>query len=408
MVIDSRQMPDEVFIESLRKKWPTENEVDIVLTRKMRNRAVRQETYHPVALKTLIEGTRRLLASQLAGDYELKNPRWLSGGASMLQMAFDLLWHGEDAKSEELIETKMVLRMSPMEPVVETSFLRESEVVRLVEELGVMRVPHCYWIDETGEYLPYPAMVYGFVSGVAKPTAIPSTQVTGVGLNFGPELRKSLAPQVVRDVGRLHAFDASAVNLNGFDTPTLGSNKSVVKELNWWQRVWEEDRGEDEALIQLAGSWLRQNAPPVDHVSILHNDLRSGNFLFDESNAEITAWLDWELVSLGDRHQDLGWLLADQFGHFSEDGSVFLASGLMSAEDFLAAYEAESGLSVDPWRIKYYDIFNTWKAAIIVMGTGYRVAKGGKSHQDVVVAWLSAIGYLVLENLRKAMQEVLR
>lgn len=404
-LFDHRQQPSAAFIDTLRQRFPTEQEVDKVLTQKMLNRANRQQPYAPLTLAELIAGTTRLLDKHIDGKYTLSNPRWLSGGASMLQMAFDLQWRGINNDGDAVC-TPMVLRMSPMEPVVETSFLRESEIVKRVGSLGLMPVPACYWIDEVGAYLPYPAIVYGFVNGVAKPSAIPSTQVTGIGLNFGPELRQKLAPQVIAQIARLHTYDASTLHLPGFDPITPGSSASVIKEINWWHRVWEEDRGEEEPLIQAAANWLRRNAPPLDHVSIIHNDLRSGNFLFDEDKAEITAWLDWELVSLGDRHQDLGWMLSYQFGHFAEDGKTFLASGLMPTAELLQAYQIATGLPVDPARLKYYDILNTWKAAIIVMGTGYRVAKGGKSHQDVVVSWLSGIGYLVLENLRNAMTEV--
>lgn len=404
--VDLRQHPSDAFIEQLRQRFATDHEVDVVLTRKMQNRAKRPQGYTPVTLDELNSGVTRLIASNIAGEFSITKSRWLSGGASMLQMAFELHWQGEDGKQPTRV-TPMVLRMSPMEPVVESSFLREAEIVKLVDRVGILPVPKCYWIDEEGSFLPFPAIVYGFVDGVAKPSKIPSTQVTGVGLNFGPELRPVLAPQVVEHIAKLHAFDASTLELPGFDPVKVGSNESVTREINWWHRVWEEDRGEDEPLIQIAANWLRRNAPPLDHASIVHNDLRSGNFLFDENKAEITAWLDWELVSIGDRHQDLGWLTGPQFGHFCEDGKTFLVSGLMPKNELLAAYEKATGLPVDPVRLKYYDVMNAWKAAIIVMGTGYRVANGGKSHQDVVVGWLAAIGYLLLSSLKQNLTEAM-
>lgn len=405
--IDIRQQPDEAFIAKMRARFLTEPEIDTVLTRKLRNRAAAEKPYEPVTLAQLVSATTRLIASKIGDEFTLHKPRWLSGGASMLQMAFELEWRGADGDAAKPYITPMVLRMSPMEPVVETSFLREAKAVQAIERMDIVPVPSCYWIDETGEYLPYPAIVYGFVTGVAKPTAIPSTQVTGVGLNYGPELRAKLAPQFMTQIARIHTANVAEMNLEGFETPVVGSNVSVLKEVGWWQRVWEEDRGEEEPLIQIASSWLLRNAPPVDHVSILHNDLRSGNFLFDEDKAEITAWLDWELVSLGDRHEDLMWTTAYQFGHYAEDGKTFLASGLLPTEEFFKQYEQATGLPVDPQRLQYYKVFNMWRAAIIVMGTGYRVCNGSKSHQDVVVGWLSAIGYLVLEQLREALEEVL-
>lgn len=400
-----RDQPSEAFIEYLQKKYPTETEIDEVLTRKLRNRRKRQECYTPVTLEQLVEATKKLLQEKIGNNFELTKPRWLSGGASMIQMAFHLSWQGPEGNVPT--ETDMVLRMSPMEPVVETSFKRESAIIAVVQKNQLLPVPSCYWVDETGEYLPYPAIVYGFVTGVAKPSTAPKVQVTGIGLNFGPHLRDKLAPKVIKQMANLHRFNAENLVIEGFDPISAGSNASVLREINWWRRVWEEDRGEEEPLIRVAAQWLVRNAPEVDHVSIVHNDLRSGNFLFEEKNAEITAWLDWELVSLGDRHQDLGWLLAYQFGHYAEDGSTFLASGLLPTEQFLALYEKETGMPVDREKLKYYDVLNTWKAAIIVLGTGYRVAKGGKTHQDVVVSWLSGIGYLVLNNLKNALNEVL-
>lgn len=402
---DIRQQPTAEFIEKIRQRYPVEQEVDAVLTRKMQNRALRQEGYTPVTLEQLSEGTSKLLKAKIAGEFTLDNMRWLSGGASKLQMAFDLHWRGENGGAAQEMVTPMVLRMSPMEPVVETSVLRETEIVKLVQREGVLKVPTAYWIDETGEFLPYPAIIYGFVTGKTQPSKPPSTQVTGTGLNFGPELRAKLAPQVVKQVADLHRFDVSGLDIPGFDKVKVGSNESVIKEINWWQRVWEEDRGEEEPIMQVAANWLKRNAPPVDHVSIIHNDMRSGNFLFDEDSEEISAWLDWELTSLGDRHQDLGWITAYQFGHFAEDGKTFLASGLMPVDQFYQDYERHSGLPIDPARMAYYKVFNTWKGALIVHATGYRVSKGGKSHQDVVVAWLSAISHVILDGLRTTLEE---
>ena len=403
---DLRLNPSQAFIDEMRRRYPVEKEIDKVLTQKMQSRIKQQQPYEPVSLEELVEGMTKLLSHQLSKAFHLKNPRWLSGGASMLQMAFDLTWYGEDEAASAPIETPMVLRMSPMEPVVMTSFLREAEVVNLIHDHTDIPVPKCYWIDEEGNHLTYPGIVYGFVTGVAKPSKSPSKQVTGIGLNFGPELRQKLAPKVIADIAKIHTVDLSKRELKGFDPIHTGSNEHMIREVNWWHRAWEEDRGEDEPIIHVAASWLRRHAPVLDHISIVHNDLRSGNFLFDEASANVTAWLDWELVTLGDRHQDLGWLMAYQFGHYAEDGETYLVSGIASKEEFIKQYEEKTGLPVDPVRLQYFDIFNSWRAAIIVMGAGYRVSKGAKTHQDVVVSWLSALGYHILENLRKALLEV--
>jgi hypothetical protein len=54
----------------------------------------------------------------------------------------------------------------------------------------------------------------------------------------------------------------------------------VLQGINLWHRSWEEGRVESIPLVTLAAQWLRDNAPPADHVSMLHGDYRGGNFLF--------------------------------------------------------------------------------------------------------------------------------
>src|SRR3546814_11140168 len=96
----------------------------------------------------------------------------------------------------------MVLRMEPPEAIVETSRLREFEILGVAGD--VVPVPPCYWVDPEGTYLPHPALVYGFAYGTTKPAARPSTQVNGIGTNFGPELRQILAEQLVDHLHAIH------------------------------------------------------------------------------------------------------------------------------------------------------------------------------------------------------------
>ena len=171
--------------------------------------------------------------------------------------------------------------------------------------------------------------------------------------------------------------------------------------------MWEEDRPEAVPLVEVAVRWLIENAPPLDHVSAVHGDFRAGNFLFSESTQEITAWLDWELSVLGDRHQDLAWTTGVHFGHFAEDGRTFLASGLLPAEALFEQYEKASGLVVDPKRLKYFRVYNDFTSCVHMLASAWRVAHHAGTHQDVVVAWLSMIGNVVSGGLRNTLEELL-
>ena len=393
-----KNRPSAEWIADLRQRFPCEPEVDRVLAFKLRRRA--GPGYSPVPLETLVEGTRKLIAANIGDDFTISDASWLSGGASKLQMFFNLTW---SAPGEGRIKTRMVLRMEPAESISETSRLAEFHAIKLLE--GYIPVPPTYWVDGEGQFLPYPAIIYGFAEGVAKSTRSTSN-VTGVGTYMPPEIRAPLGAQFVEHYARLHAFDVISADLGPIDRPSSNA-EAVLWQLNHWERVWEEDSNEDVPLMRLAMAWLRKNMPPIDHLSLVHGDYRVGNFLFTEEDNQISAWLDWELAYIGDRHEDLSWATKEIFGHNAEDGKTFLVGGFTPREEFFAAYEKASGLKVNRDTLRYYDLFSSYKSVAITLGTGYRAPRNGKTDQDVLVGWLAGISYRLMEEFRKQLEEVL-
>lgn len=402
MCFVDKNHPTRAWIEDLRRRFPCERELDRVLTRKLHRRA--GPPYAPVGIGALVEGTTALIRHHIGDDFEVTDARWLSGGASKLQIAFRLHWHPPGRQAEaDRTSTPMVLRMEPSESITETSRLREFQIIRAMS--GCVPTPPTYWVDAEGEFLPYPAIVYGFAEGVTKPSAS-SSNVSGVGTAMPASLREPLGRQFVGHLAKIHAFDWRTAALDAFDKPPPGT-QALEWQLNRWERVWEEDANEDVPLMRLAMAWLRRNMPPVDHVSVVHGDYRVGNFLFSEYDQRITAWLDWELSYLGDRHEDLAWATKEIFGHMDDDGKTFLVGGFMPREAFFEAYEEASGLRVDRKTLAYYDLFNSYKGVAICLATGWRAPCNGKTHQDVTVAWVTGISYFMLDRLRAQLEEVL-
>lgn len=387
-----RRAPSEALMASIRERFPTEAEVDRVLTGKM-NRRARGEIYEGVTLERLVEGTEKLISARLGTPIMITNAGWLSGGASKLQMRFELDWNDNGEQRHD----QLVLRMEPAASVTESSRWREFEVIKAVE--GVIPAPKAYWVDAEAEFLPYPAIVYGFAQGAAKPS-YDSGKISGLGQNFGPELRARLAPQFVGLLARLHKLDFEATGaMKHFERPEVGSNESVIRQVNAIRRVWEEDRVEEEPVMQIVYRWLIEHAPKIDHISVVHGDYRSGNFLFDEEAGEITAWLDWEGATLGDRHQDLTYAIMPSFAHLAEDGETLLGSGMMPSQAMFAAYEKESGLSVDPERLKYFNIYNRYLIVVLTQAASARASRMRGTHQDVLVNYVAPVGYPALADL---------
>jgi len=390
-----KSRPSPEWIAAVRRQFPTEREIDRILTRKLQRRA--GAGFRPLTLESLVQGVSSLLKANAVGPFELSDVRWLSGGASKLQVAFTLNWERPDHSGGPARQTTpMVLRMEPAESIVETSRLREYQLIKALE--GVVPVPPVYFVDEHGEHLPYPALIYGFATGVAKP-ATAKSGVTGLGMQLPSEMRPKLAEQFLDHLVKIHTFDYQQAELSAFDIPEAGT-QCAQWGVNWWERVWEEDADEDVPLVRMAAAWLRNNLPVLNKPSIVHSDYRTGNFLFTEHDLRITALLDWELGRIGDYHQDLAWTTSRAFGHPSEDGKDFLICGLMPERQFFEEYQRASGLSVDPKTLHWYKVYNDYVMATLVLATGYRVARGGKTHQDVLTTWLIGISGVLLEEMR--------
>lgn len=401
-----RDQPSETFIASMREQFPIEAEMDKVLTRKLRRRHL--PAYQPVDLGDMQSCLEKFLEAHVDGAFSVSNSRWLAGGGSKIQLAFTLTRQhrtrsGTDAVDTHTVDTELVVRMEPPESLNTTSRLREHQLVAALAP--ILPVPKPYWIDEDGDWFPEPALIYEFLPGVSKPTT-GASRVSGVGSDFGPELRAKLAPQFMRDLAALHTFDYRHADLSAFDEPPLGTPVAAQWQLDRARRVWEEDRGEDLPIVEVAANWLRRNAPDLDRVSVVHGDYRSGNFLFDESTGHITAWLDWERGHLGDRHRDLTWMTTGAFGHYDEEGR-YLVCGLVPLDEFYKTYEQLSGLPVDEDRLRYYRVMNSYQLVVSTLGTAYRVIRLGKSHQDILLAWVEGFVRVCLKDLHDALEEVL-
>ncbi|MDX9786241.1 MAG: phosphotransferase family protein [Desulfobacterales bacterium] len=396
MIKVDKNNPSKEFIETIRRRFPIESEIDRILTSKMNRRPGKM--FSPLTLESLSKNLEQFIRSKYDQPFKISDVDWLPGGASKLQVGFILEWGPPGDK----VHTPMVLRMEPEESICESSRSREFQIIKAFE--GTVPVPPVYWVDEQKDYMPLPALIYGFVEGVTKPkNAV--RNVTGVGLNVGTRLRKILTPQFIGHLSIIHTCDFKEFELKNFDCPRVGTTEAALWAVNWWERVWEEDAGEDVPLLRYTAAWLRDNLPITDRLSIVHGDFRTGNWLFREEDGKITAWLDWELAHIGDRHEDLGWAMLSAFGHMDEDGKKFLVGGLLPEKEFIDAYEKASGTKVNPKTLYFYRIQALYKSIVITLGTGYRIAKMGKTHQDVLVAWLMGVAPVLLADLSELLEK---
>lgn len=114
-------------------------------------------------------------------------------------------------------------------------------------------------------------------------------------------------------------------------------------------------------VFEYAFRWLHEHMPPEPRTpALVHGDFRNGNFVVDEHG--LRAVLDWEIAHVGDPMEDLGWLCVNswRFGHIDRP-----VGGFGDREGLYDAYEAASGVAVEPERVRYWEVFGTLRWGVI-------------------------------------------
>jgi len=318
----------------------------------------------------------------------------MPGGASKEQFIFDTRDAGGEAR-------RHVLRVDPLESIIETCRLREGEMLRAIA--NVVPVARVEAIDGDGSSLGQPALVTSFVQGATKPPTEGRTVVSGVGTAFPRAWRERLLPHFLKHLAAIHAFDWREADLPHFSAPTDHPQEAALWQVNWWSRAWHEDATSPVPFLAFVEQWMRRNLPSCEEPVVVHGDYRTGNFMFDLETAEITAILDWELVHLGDFHEDLGWIVQRLFSAASEDGES-LACSLVTREALIEAYHEATGRSVNLRTLAFYEVLAAYKCAVMNLGTGTGVAGRGNNHQDIVLSWLASCGHIFCTDMARIIE----
>jgi aminoglycoside phosphotransferase (APT) family kinase protein len=312
----------------------------------------------------------------------------MGGGASKEQFVFTL------------DEERHVLRMDPLEAITETDRKREFEIMNAVQ--GLIPAPKPLWMDEDGSIFGRPAAIMSFVSGVTKPSDA-GLKVSGLGTSLGPRLREKLRGPFLDYLVKLHALDWRKADLPNFAAPEADPKQAGRWSLNYWKQLWSLDGIEPIPIVSYAEQWLTDNIPDCHELVLAHCDYRTGNYLFDEATGEITAVLDWEMARIGDFHEDLGWILIQIFGTYEDN--KFRASDLYERDEFITAYEAASGRTVNRKTLHYYDVMSSWKTYIITAANCISAARAQHNHQDVLLTFLAAANVLFSNDLCRLLGE---
>jgi aminoglycoside phosphotransferase (APT) family kinase protein len=208
-------------------------------------------------------------------------------------------------------------------------------------------VPAVYWLETDPAVLGKPFYVMERVHG-----AVPTPDVQQP---FLPAERSQLAEEFVDYLVAIHKIDWTAAEFEGVLRKPATAEQAASDELAVWTEFYERAALIEIPAVQLGLSWLRSNLAASGTLVFCHGDYRNGNFMVDKGH--IAAIFDWELAHVGDPMEDVGWCSMRAF-----QGRSGLVAHLLTEAEFIAGYQARTGLSVEPEVLRFWRVLGNLKA----------------------------------------------
>ncbi|RNF40337.1 phosphotransferase family protein [Planococcus salinus] len=262
-------------------------------------------------------------------------------------------------------EWEAVLRRAPSGyvPPKAHDMHREYMILRKVNPVfPVAPKPYLYCDDSDIMDKPFYVMEkkQGVVIDGALPEKYPNTK----------ETKQQISSEVVRTLVELHSIDYKKASMDEMGRP----EGFLERQIHGWIKRYNLSKTEDLNFIDEVEKWLINNLPSTKETTIVHNDFKLNNMVFDtEDPRQITGILDWELSTVGDPLTDL----ASALVCWGEEGDppigiamITNQPGFYSRRDFLNDYAQQSGRDVS--NIHYYLTFGFYKLAVIQQQLYYR------------------------------------
>jgi len=276
------------------------------------------------------------------------------------------------------VERRLIVRRDPASSLIETDRATEYHAYAAFHGTSVP-VPRPLFFETDPRWLGRPFFVMEEVVG-----AVSNAKLLGEP-PYADHV-DAIGEQKWRILGEIARADPAAVGLSDkLEAPPLDG--CWRRELDYWERVINEDELTPQPIVRAAIRWLRRNAPPPPcRLSVVHGDYRTGNFLFDETG-KIRAILDWEMCHLGDPIEDLAWACDPLWSWPDRERP----GHLIPRSRALALWQEASGLTLDRRALGWWEIFASVKGLAIWTSSAREFADGKNLDLIMVLAsWFPA------------------
>jgi len=183
----------------------------------------------------------------------------------------------------------------------------------------------------------------------------------------------SINTQFIDKLVELHNLDYQKIKLDSY----FKGSGYVERQVSGWIERYRKAITPDVPKFEYIIDWLRKEKPADLKPTIIHNDFRLDNIVFNENSThEIVGVLDWEMATIGDPMMDLGnslayWIEADDLSSlklFRRQPSH--VKGMMSRQSIIEYYQRKRGINLE--NSSFYYFFGIFRLAVIAQQIYYR------------------------------------
>ncbi|MCK9248007.1 MAG: phosphotransferase family protein [Solirubrobacteraceae bacterium] len=287
-----------------------------------------------------------------------------ASGLSTETLLVDASWTGDDGPQASRLVARVAPRGEGIFPRYDLA--REHDVLAALGRLGAVPVPPVVGVEEDPRVLGSPFLVMGRVDGRAAADDPPFT-VEGWVLDLPVDRRAALNERALAALAAVHAVDWRSAGLEALD-PRRGDESFLDAQLRTWRETFAwASAGEANPTVEDGFAWLDEHRPADEPDPVLAwGDARLGNLLVDDDQ-QVTAVLDWEMVTVGAPDLDLGWWLFIM-RHHTEGIGVPAPAGFPSRDEVVARYRELTGREVRD--VDYYEVLAAVRLSVLMHRAG--------------------------------------
>jgi aminoglycoside phosphotransferase (APT) family kinase protein len=304
------------------------------------------------------------LVAQIGPAVEVKALERLPGGACQDNFKADLVLPAGPMAGER----RFVLRADAPSSLPRSIRRADEFPIINTAAAGGVRTPVARWLAQD---LVRPGSTSYFLDWV-------EGEAVGRRIVSSPKLenaRKHLAEECARELARIHAITPGTNPGLMAQPPPADPALAAIDGM----RTMIDTLPEPHPALELALRWLQEHAPSRREVTLVHGDFRTGNLMVSPRGLE--AVLDWEFAQWSAPEEDLAWLCVRDWRFGKLDLPV---GGFADRSSFYAAYERESGRTLDRSALLFWEVAGNVRWATGSLYQGERYLSGAQDDIELV------------------------